>query len=205
MSNEVVNDQLNQVDFLEQQTPVEDLSVEEDTREWFVLQCYSGQEYKVQSKIHAMIEDCGLQNKIFQVLIPEEEVIEIKNNQRVEKKVKVYPGYVFIQMILDDQVFFDVRAILGVSKFVGSKTKPTPVQEDDILKVLKKMGEKVKKVDVDFELGESIKVVSGPFRGYMGQISEINPEKGSLKSLISIFGRETPVQLDFDQVERVTE
>ncbi len=176
-----------------------------DGREWFIVQCYSGQEHKVQSRISLLIEEKKWSDKIFQVLVPEEDVIEIKNNQRVEKKVKIFPGYVFIQVILEEQVFFDIRSISGVSKFIGSKTDPTPVTEGDILRVLRKVGDKTKKVDVDFEEGEMIKVVGGPFRGYMGEISEINPERGSLKALISIFGRETPVQLDFDQVEQVAE
>ena len=175
----------------------------QDGRQWFIIQCYSSQEHKVQARIEVLIEEKKLQDKIFQVLVPEEEVIEIKNNQRIERKSKIFPGYVFIQMVMDDQVCFDVRSIVGVSKFIGSKTHPTPVLEDDILKVLRKVGDKTKKVDVDFEEGEMIKVVAGPFRGYMGQISEIHAERGSLKALISIFGRETPVQLDFDQVERV--
>jgi transcriptional antiterminator NusG len=105
-------------------------------------------------------------------------------------------------MIMDDEVFYDIRGLSGVAKFVGSKTSPTPVTEDEILKVLRKVGDKTKKIDIDFEVDEVIKVIAGPFRGYTGPISEINAERGKLKALISIFGRETPVELDFDQVEK---
>lgn len=169
---------------------------------WFIVQCYTGQEYKVQERINDISELKGYQDKIFRVLVPEEEIIEIKNNKRLEKVIRIFPGYIFVQMIIDDEVFYDIRSLTGVAKFVGSKTSPTPVTEDEILKVLRKVGDKTKKIDIDFEIEEVIKVIAGPFRGYTGPISEINAERGKLKALISIFGRETPVELEFDQVEK---
>lgn len=184
------------------ETPAE---VPDDGRQWFIIQCYSNQEYKVQFRIQNLIEEKGLEKKVFQVLVPQEDTVEIKNNKRLEKTVKIFPGYVFIQMVFDEHLFYELKSISGVAKFIGSKTQPTPVMEDEILKVLHKMGEGTRKVDVDFVEGEIIKVISGPFRGYSGPISEISPEKGHLKALISIFGRETPVQLDFDQVEKAVE
>lgn len=182
--------------------PVQDL---EDGRQWYIIQCFSAQEYKVKGRIEKLIEDKGYQNRIFRVLVPEEETIEIKNNKRVEKTTKIYPGYVFVQLIYDNDIYYELRSLLGVSGFIGSKNTPVPVTEDEMLKILRKVGDKTRKIDVDFEEGEIIKVVAGPFRGYTGPISEINAEKGSLKALISIFGRETPVQLDFDQVEKSVE
>jgi transcription termination/antitermination protein NusG len=182
-------------------------SVEEvaDGRRWYIIQCYSAQEYKVETRIHQMVLDRQLGDRVFRVLVPEEETIEIKNNKRLEKTTKIFPGYLFVQMILDESLYYDLRNIMGVSKFVGTKTHPTPVTEEEILKVLRKVGDKTKKIDVDFEEGEVIKVISGPFRGYSGPISEINVDRGTLKALISIFGRETPVKLDFDQVEKAVE
>lgn len=177
----------------------------ENAQRWYIIQCYSGQEYKVQARIHQMIEERQLQDRLFRVLIPEEETIEIKNNKRLEKTTKIFPGYVFVQMVFDEALYYELRNIAGVSKFIGTKTQPTPVTEDEILKVLRKIGDKTKKIDVDFEEGEVIKVISGPFRGYSGPISEINVDRGTLKALISIFGRETPVKLDFDQVEKAVE
>jgi len=173
-----------------------------DGRRWYIIQCYSAQEYKVQVRIQQMVLDRQLEDRVFRVLVPEEETIEIKNNKRLEKTTKIFPGYLFVHMILDEALYYDLRNIMGVSKFIGTKTHPTPVTEDEILKVLRKVGDKTKKIDVDFEEGEVIKVVSGPFRGYSGPISEINVDRGTLKALISIFGRETPVKLDFDQVEK---
>jgi len=176
-----------------------------DGREWYIVQAYTNQEYKVKAKIEKLIEEKGLGSRIFRVLVPEEETIEIKNNKKQERTTRIFPGYVFVQMILDDEMYFEIKSIIGVVKFIGSKTRPTPVLEDEILKVLRKVGDKTRKIDVDFEVGEIIKVISGPFRGYSGGISEIHPERGVLKALISIFGRETPVQLDFDQVEKAVE
>jgi len=192
------------------QDTVAELSVQDsdsvnDGRRWYILQCYSNQELKVQARIEALIEERGWQDQIFQALVPQEETVEIKNNKRMEKTIKIFPGYVFVQMCLNDDVFYELRGISGVSKFIGSKTEPTPVTEDEVLKILRKIGEGSRKIDVDFEEGEIVKVIAGPFRGYSGPISEISAEKGHLKALISIFGRETPVQLDFDQVEKVAE
>ncbi|MBT3581221.1 transcription termination/antitermination factor NusG [bacterium] len=174
-----------------------------DKGEWYILQCYSSQEYKVKAKLEYLREADNLEDKILEVLIPEEETIEIKNNKRVERVVKKYPGYVFIQADMDDELSYIVRRVTGVAKFVGAKNMPTPVKTEEILKILKSKEVKTKTIEVDFEIGEVLKIVDGPFRGYSGPISEISPDKGKLKSLISIFGRETPVELDFKQVEKI--
>jgi len=171
--------------------------------EWYIVQCYSNHEYKVRARIETILEEKKYDGFLYRVLVPEEETVEIKNNKRYERTSKIFPGYVFVQMEYNDQVFFEIRSLPGVAKFIGSKDRPTPVTESEILKVLHKVGDKTKKIDVDFEEGEIIKVISGPFRGYTGSISEIHGDRGKLKSMISIFGRETPVELDFDQVEKV--
>lgn len=182
--------------------PVESEKDVNDQRCWYIVQCYSGHEYRVRARVESLIYSDSFKDKVFRVLVPEEEVVEIKNNKRIERVVKIFPGYVFVQMLPEEAVCFEIRRLPGVSKFVGSKTAPTPVTEEDILKVLRKVGDKTKKIDVDFEIGEVIKVIGGPFRGYAGPIREINGERGKLKAMISIFGRETPVELDFDQVEK---
>jgi transcription termination/antitermination protein NusG len=171
--------------------------------EWYIVQCYSGQEYKVRTALEYLIEESKLEDKIFRVLIPEEETIEIKNNKRKEKVTKIFPGYVFVQMLFDEDVCYLIRRITGVAKFIGTKNMPVPVKEAEILKVLRKVDDNTPKIDVDFEIDEVVKVVSGPFRGYAGSIAKINSEKGSLKTLISVFGRDTPVVLSFDQVEKI--
>lgn len=168
---------------------------------WYIVQCYALYEQKVRDHILQMMED-EFNGIIFRVLLPEEETVEIKNNERKEKIKKMFPGYLFVQMKKDEGVWYMLRRLPGVAKLVGTKNEPTPVSEDEINRILRQLGEKMKKIEVDFELNEVIKVISGPFRGYTGSISEINAERGKLKSLISIFGRETPVELDFDQVEK---
>jgi transcriptional antiterminator NusG len=175
----------------------------DDGRAWYIVQCYTGQEKKVEIRLQQLVEEKKLKKKIFKVLIPEEETIEVKNNKRIEKMSKIYPGYVFVQMLLDDNIYYEIKKITGVSKFIGPNNRPVPVTEEEILKVLRKIGDKTKKIDVDFEEGEMVKVISGPFRGYSGPIAEIHFDRGTLKALISIFGRETPVKLDFNQVEKL--
>ena len=184
---------------------VQESNLEVRNKNWYIVQCYSNQEMKVQARIESLIQDQSLTDKIFQVLIPKEETVEIKNNKRMEKTVKIFPGYIFIEMIPDEEVYFQIRRLPGVSKFIGSKFSPLPVTQDDILRVLRKSGDKSKKIEVDFLVGDFVKVVSGPFRGYAGPISEINIERGKLKAKISIFSRETPVELDFDQVEKMVQ
>ena len=172
--------------------------------DWYIIQTYSSQEYKVRSRIEQIIESERFKKYLSRVLVPEQESVEIKNNKRTEKVSKIFPGYVFVQMLSNDELSYEIKSLPGVSKFVGSEgtNRLTPVNEEEILKVLRKVGDKTKEIDIDFEIGEVIKVISGPFRGYSGSISEINAVKGKLKSMISIFGRETPVELEFDQVEK---
>lgn len=169
--------------------------------EWYILHVFTGYEEKVKIAIEMKIQELGLQNKVYKVLIPEEDVIEVKNNRRVERRKKMFPGYVFMNMEQDDDAWYQVRRIHGVAKFVGAEF-PEPVPEKDVLRILRQTGENVKKVEIDFEIGESVKVISGPFRGYVGEINEIHPERGKVKVMISIFGRSTPMELDFDQIEK---
>lgn len=171
---------------------------------WYIIQCFTGHEYKVQQHIQLLVEDPRYKDYLYRVLVPFEETVEIKNNKRVERTVRMYPGYVFVQMEFNEYVCYEIQKVPGVAKFIGgTRLEPTPVSDIDILKVLRKVGDKTKTIDVDFEVNEEIKVIDGPFRGYTGLISEINVDKGTLKARISIFGRETPVELDFDQVEKI--
>jgi transcription termination/antitermination protein NusG len=207
---EEIVEEIVEVDLDESEALVNDENLEEETDgvpafdkgSWFIVQCFSGHEYKVQIRVQQIMELDAFKDKIFRVLVPEEETVEIKNNKRVEKVTRIFPGYVFVQMAQDEHASFEIKQLPGVAKFIGTKTGATPVTEEEILKVLRKAGDKTKKVDVDFEMGEVIKVVGGPFRGYAGPIAEINADRGKLKAMISIFGRETPVELEFDQVEK---
>ncbi len=168
---------------------------------WYVLHVFSGYENKVKTAIDHRIKELNLGNVVHKVLIPEEEVIEVKNNKRVERTKKMFPGYVFINMEVNDNAWAAIRRINGVARFVGSDM-PESVPENEVMRVLRQTGEKVKKIEIDYEINEVVKVISGPFRGYVGEIKDINPERGKVKVMILIFGRETPMELDFDQIEK---
>ncbi len=169
---------------------------------WYIVQTLSNYEQRVQTRVQGFIDEKKYPNNLFRVLVPIQQTVELKNNKRIEKNTKIFPGYVFIQMDFTDEVAYEIKMLPGVAKFIGIGNTPSPVVEDEILKVLRKVGDKTKEIDVDFEIGEVIKVIDGPFRGYSGAISDINPVKGKIKAKISIFGRETPVELDFEQVEK---
>jgi len=180
-----------------------DVPVQDLPGKWYIIHAFTGHEDKVRRLIEQQIKIDKLEKKIFRLLLPEEQTVEIKSNKRIERTKKMFPGYVFINMIYDEDLWFTIRQIPSVAKFIGRSDKPEQVQEGEILKVLNQSGEKVsKKIEVDFEVGESIKVISGPFRGYAGNIAEIYAEKGKMKVLISIFGRETPMEINFDQAEK---
>lgn len=202
-----INQQLteNQEEILNSDAPSEIDQEQQNEKhyKWYIIQCQTGKEYHVKERISQLLEKEPTDD-VGNVLIPEEDTIEIKNNQRVEKVRRIYPSYVFIQLVNKEEIFFKIRRVPGVAKFIGTFNRPTPVEDAEILKVLRKVGDKTQKVNVDFEVGENIKVIDGPFTGYVGEIVDINLEKGKLKSNILIFGRDTPVELEFAQVERIT-
>ncbi|MBI5699831.1 transcription termination/antitermination factor NusG [Candidatus Saganbacteria bacterium] len=172
-------------------------------RRWYVLQTYSGQEESVKNAIESNLDLMNLKNKVFKILVPEEEVVELKGSKRIEKKRKMFPGYVFLEMDLDDESWYAIRQTPGVARFIGTKVKPTPVSDREMQRVLKQIGVKEEKLEVAFERGESVRVISGPFRGYTGTVDEINADKGKLKVLINIFGRDTPVEVNFEHAEKL--
>jgi len=174
-----------------------------EDRKWYVIHTYSGYENKVKTNLEHRIESMGVQDKIFQVVIPTEEEIEIKDGQRRTVQKKVYPGYVMVEMAMDDDAWYVVRNTPGVTGFVGTTTRPSPLQDEEVKKILKKIGQEPPKVKVSFTKGERVKVVDGPFTEFIGVVDDINPEKGKVRVLVSFFGRETPVELDFLQVQRI--
>jgi transcription termination/antitermination protein NusG len=175
-----------------------------DDRRWYVIHTYSGYENKVRTNLEHRIESMGVQDKIFQVVIPTEEEVEIKDGQRRTVQKKVFPGYVLVEMVLSDDSWYVVRNTPGVTGFVGSGNKPTALEDAEVKAILKQMKMEAPKVKVSFSKGERVKVVDGPFTDFIGVVDEINPERGKVKVLVSFFGRETPVELDFLQVSRIT-
>ena len=172
-------------------------------KRWYVIHTYSGYENKVKANLEHRIESMGMEDKIFQVLVPMEDEIEIRQGQRHTVQKKVYPGYVLVEMILDPDSWFVVRNTPGVTSFVGSANSPVPLQEKEVRAIQKQMKQEAPKIRVEFQVGESVRVVDGPFTDFHGKVDEINPEKGKLKVLVNMFGRETPVELDLLQVEKV--
>lgn len=175
------------------------------TKKWYVLHTYSGYENKVKKNLENRIEAMGLENNVFAIEIPTESVTEIKDGgRRVETEKKVFPGYVLVRMELDDRSWAAVRNTQGVTGFVGSQGSPSPLTREEYSKIMKRTShEAPKKTSTSIEVGQSVKVISGPLAEFDGVVSEVSPESGKVKVLVSIFGRETPVELSFDQVAKI--
>jgi transcriptional antiterminator NusG len=176
----------------------------DERRKWYVIHTYSGYENKVKMNLEHRIDSMGVRDKIYQVIIPTEEEIEIKDGQRRTVQRKVFPGYVLVEMIMGDDSWYVVRNTPGVTGFVGAGTRPTALEDSEVKRILKQMKMEAPKVKVTFSRGERVKVVDGPFTDFIGVVDDINPEKGKVRVLVSFFGRETPVELDFLQVARIT-
>ncbi len=175
-------------------------------KNWYVVHTYSGYENKVKANLEKRVESMGMQDKIFRVVVPEEEETEIKNGKKKVVKRKVFPGYVLVEIIMTDDSWYVVRNTPGVTGFVGSAgggSKPTPLLPEEVVALLKQMGMDEKRIDVDFELGETVTIKEGPFASYSGTIEELDGEKAKLKVLVNMFGRDTKVELDFTQVEKL--
>jgi transcriptional antiterminator NusG len=178
-------------------------TAEGNAKLWYVIHTYSGYENKVKANLEHRIESMGVEDQIFQVLVPMEEEIEIKNGQRQTVNKKVFPGYVLVEMSMTDESWYVVRNTPGVTSFVGSGNRPTPLQENEVKKILKQMGVEAPKFKLQFSKGQSVRVKDGPFAEFIGTVDEVNPERNKVKVLVSIFGRETPVELDFLQIDKL--
>jgi len=179
------------------------LSVEGNQKSWFVVHTYSGYEERVKKNLEQRIKYMDSGDEISQVIIPTEVEIEVKNGQRRNVDKKILPGYILVQMKLSDQSWNIVRNTPGVTGFVGSGSKPTPLEEEEVNQILKQMEAEAPRVRVGFRKGQSVRVTNGPFIDFVGVVDDISLEKGKVKVLLSLFGRETPVELDFLQVEKL--
>jgi transcriptional antiterminator NusG len=173
-------------------------------KNWYVIHTYSGYENKVKANLERRAESMAMEDNIFRILVPTEEEMEIRDGKRKITKKKIFPGYVIVEMILTDDSWYVVRNTPGVTGFVGSGNKPIPLQEKETQMILHQMGLEEPKTKLDFEIGETVKVIRGPFENFSGVIEDINPEKGKIKVLVSMFGRETPVELDYHQAEKLS-
>ncbi|MGS2780198.1 transcription termination/antitermination protein NusG [Robertmurraya sp. GLU-23] len=175
-------------------------------KNWYVVHTYSGYENKVKANLEKRVESMAMQDKIFRVVVPEEEETDIKNGKKKVVKRKVFPGYVLVEIVMTDDSWYVVRNTPGVTGFVGSAgsgSKPTPLLPEEVDFILKRMGLEQKRVDVNFELGEMVQVKEGPFSNFTGSIEEIDKDKSKVKVLVNMFGRDTPVELEFTQIEKI--
>jgi transcriptional antiterminator NusG len=172
--------------------------------QWYVLHTYSGYENKVKKSIESRVEALDLGERVYEIVVPTQEEIEIKAGQRHTVQRKVFPGYVLVRMMMDDETWYALRNTPGVTGFVNVNNKPVPLSEAEVQNILKGMTAEAPKVKMSFALGDTVRIIDGPFADFRGEIDEINQEKGKIRVLVSFFGRETPVELDFLQAEKET-
>jgi len=177
-------------------------SEEDDGRAWYVIHCYSGYENKVRHNLEQRIETMGMKDMIFDVVIPTQEEIEVREGKRRSIERHVFPGYVLVNLILTEESWYVVRNTPGVTGFVGMGNDPTPLRNEDVAQILKRMEAEAPHVKVSFKSGERVHIIDGPFNDFRGTVSEIDMEHAKVTVMVNFFGRETPVELDFLQVER---
>jgi len=177
-------------------------NVPDDGRAWYVVHCYSGNEDKVRHNIMQRIESMSMDNLIFDVVVPTEDEVNIKNGERQTVEKKVFPGYILVNMILTEESWYMVRNTPGVTGFVGMGNDPTPLQPEEVARILKRMESESPRINVTFRAGERVRIVDGPFEDFYGKVAEIDMERATVRVMVNFFGRETPVELDFLQVEQ---
>ena len=188
---------------------IEELSDIDDGRRWYFVHTYSGQEDRVKRNLEQRIETMDVENKIFKVLVPTEEVVEIREGKKIPKRLRLYPGYIMVEMALDDDAWFVVRNTPGVTGFISSedsdqnRPKPVPLEQWEVDKILDMIESKTPTTRFGINKGESVRITVGPFADFIGVVDVIDMDKGKLNVLVSFFGRETPVELDFLQVEKL--
>lgn len=177
--------------------------VENPNARWYVVHTYSGHENKVSVTLKQRVASMGLEGKILDILVPTQEKIEVKEGKKLTVHDKIFPGYILVKMELNDETWAAVRSTAGVTAFVGTGNRPTALPEEEVQTIMKFMKMEAPKYKASFSIGEAIKIIDGPFADFLGTVDEINEEKGKVKALVSIFGRETPVELDFLQVSKI--
>ena len=176
----------------------------EDTKKWFIVHTYSGFEQKVKESLRSRAQAFGFDDKIGEILIPTEEVVELRGGKKVTSKRLVYPGYVLVQMEMNDELWHAVKATPRVTGFVGGGTSPVPLSADEVNQILYRQASATERPrpKMNFEKNETVRIIEGPFANFSGKVDEVNPERGTLRVMVTIFGRSTPVELDFLQVSK---
>lgn len=182
--------------------PAKEEAAHSDNRQWFVIHCYSGYENKVRKNLEQRIETMNMRSKIFDVVIPTQEEIEVRDGKRRTVERHVFPGYVLVNMILEEESWYVVRNTPGVTGFVGMGEEPTPLRTEEVAQILRRMEDEVPTYKVSYKSGERVRIVDGPFNDFRGTVSDIDMERSKIRVMVNFFGRETPVELDFLQVEK---
>ena len=187
----------------EAQAEVEAKESKKNQKRWYIVHTYSGYENKVKVNLEKRIEYMNMGDKIFRIEVPQKTVVQMKGGKKQEKEEKVFPGYVLVEMIMDEDSWYVVRHTSGVTKFVGSVKKPIPVKESEIKRILHRSSSQVEKVELDVKAGDKVRIISGPFADFDADIIEVYPDKSKLRANVSIFGRETPVELEYKQINKL--
>lgn len=183
---------------VEQEKPVK-----EAQKRWYIVHTYSGHENKVKVNLEKRIEYMNMGEKIFRVEVPQKTVTQVKGGKKSEKEEKIFPGYVLVEMIMEDDSWYVVRHTAGVTKFVGSAKKPIAAKDSEIKKIIHRSATQTQKVQLDVKAGDKVRIISGPFADFVGDITEVYPDKSKLRANVSIFGRETPVELEYKQIQKL--
>ena len=185
------------------QKTIKDTKPVQDSGKWYIVHTYSGHENKVKKSLQQRVQTLGFENRIFDIIVPTRNTIKVQGGKKENIKEKIFPGYVLVKMILDDETWLLVRTTQGITSFVGAGNKPTPISEKEVDAIQKFMKLEQPLYKTAFSVGEAVKIIDGPFTDFLGAVDEIDETKGKLKVLVSIFGRETPVELDFLQVAKL--
>ena len=197
---------------LEEQTEQENIYISKEPthnvekapkKRWYVVHTYSGYENKVKSNLEKRIEYMNMADKIFRIEVPQKTVTKMKDGKKTDREEKIFPGYVLVEMIMDDDSWYLVRHTAGVTKFAGDGKKPIPAKESEIKRIIHKTQNQVTKVELDVKAGDKVRIISGPFSEFIGDITEVYPDKSKLRAMVSIFGRETPVELEYKQIQKI--
>ena len=178
----------------------EDKPAKRSKKRWYIVHTYSGHEKKVAELVKARV---NMGEKIFRVEVPQKTITQVKGGKKQEREEKIFPGYVLVEMIMDDDSWYVVRHTAGVTKFVGSAKKPIPAKDSEIKKIIHRSQAQTQQVQLDVKAGEKVRIISGPFAEFVGEITEVYPDKSKLRATVSIFGRETPVELEYKQIQKL--
>ena len=187
----------------EVQAQAEAKKAKNNQKRWYIVHTYSGHENKVKVNLEKRIEYMNMGEKIFRIEVPQKTVTQIKGGKKQEREEKIFPGYVLVEMIMDEDSWYVVRHTAGVTKFVGSAKRPIPAKESEIKKIIHRSSSQSQKVELDVKAGDKVRIVSGPFADFIADIIEVYPDKSKLRANVSIFGRETPVELEYKQINKL--